>query len=69
MAEVERLRSRSDEVRAVDVLLRLMDSWDDPIALRAAELVLKHKIQRVPEEEDPPPPGMRRVFVREEPFE
>jgi hypothetical protein len=68
MAEVERLRNRSDQVRAVDVLLRLMECADERVALRAAELVLTHKIQRIPEEEDPPPPSMR-VVVREEPFE
>ena len=68
IAEVERLRSRSDKVHAVDVLVRLMESTDERVALRASELVLTHQIQRVPEEEDAPPPGMR-VVVREEPFE
>src|SRR5437588_13097916 len=39
MAEIERLRSRSDEVHAVDVLLRLMESTNERVALRASELV------------------------------
>lgn len=68
MAEIERLRSRSDEVHAVDVLLRLMESTNERVALRASELVLTHKIQRVPEDEVAAPPGMR-VVVREESFE
>lgn len=57
IAEVERLRSRSDKVHAVDVLVRLMESADERVAPRASELVLTHQIQRVPEEEDAPPPA------------
>jgi hypothetical protein len=79
VAEVDRLRSRTSETRAADVLVRLMDSLDERIALTAAREVLHRKIQRTPEE--PPPPdadevvlpleqGMRWVAsVREEPFE
>jgi hypothetical protein len=51
---VERWRNRSDEVRAADVLLRLMECDDERVALRAAELVLTHKIQRTPKEPEPP---------------
>lgn len=54
IAEVERLENRSDEVRAADVLLRLMESDDERISLRAAELVLTHRIQRTPHEAEPP---------------
>src|SRR3954469_19860580 len=46
--------NRSDDVRAADVLLRLMECDDERIALRAAELVLTHKIQRTPRESEPP---------------
>jgi FixJ family two-component response regulator len=36
VAEVDRLRSRTSETRAADVLVRLMDSLDERIALTAA---------------------------------
>lgn len=54
IAELERLSNRSDDVRAVDILLGLMASDDERVALRAAELVLTHKIQRTPREAEPP---------------
>src|SRR5215475_7712452 len=40
-AEVDRLRNRTSETRAEDVLLRLQDSWDEKIALAAAKEVLR----------------------------
>jgi hypothetical protein len=71
IAEVDRLRSRTSETRAEDVLLRLLESDDERIRLMAVRETLRWKIQRAPEEplpDEAPPPGMRRVFVREEPF-
>ena len=72
VAEVDRLRSRTSETRVEDVLLRLLESDDERVRLMAVRETLRWKIQRAPEEPPPdeaPPPGMRRVFVREEPFE
>jgi hypothetical protein len=43
LAEVERLRSRTPESRAVDILLRLSDSEDERIALDAAKEILKRQ--------------------------
>jgi len=71
-AEVDRLRSRTNEPRVEDVLIRLLKSDDEHIRLMAVRETLRWNIQRAPEEPPPdeaPPPGMRRVFVREEPFE
>jgi hypothetical protein len=68
IAEVVRLTSRSDDVRAVDILLGLMGSDDERVALRAAELVLTHKIQRTPQEPEPPedqaPPAASAVVIK-----
>jgi hypothetical protein len=72
VAEVDRLRSRANEPRVEDVLIRLLKSDDEHIRLMAVRETLRWKIQRAPEEpppDEPLPPGMRRVFVREEPFE
>jgi predicted transcriptional regulator len=75
IAEVDRLRSRASETRVEDVVLRLLESDDERIRLMAVRETLRWKIQRAQEqplslEEDAPPPapGMRRVFVREEPY-
>ena len=79
LAEVERLRNRTGETRAVDVLLDLLDSDSDAVRLAAVKEIFRLKIQRAPEEPSPPDadevvlpvePGMRWVAsVREEPFE
>jgi predicted transcriptional regulator len=50
LAEVERLRNGANEIRAVDVLLELLDSVDDRVRLAAAREILQRKIQRTPEE-------------------
>ena len=50
LAEVERLRNGANEIRAVDVLLELLDSVDDRVRLAAAREILQRKIQRAPEE-------------------
>jgi MoxR-like ATPase len=74
LAEVERLRSRTIETRVEEVLQRLLKSDDERVVLGAVRETLRWKIQRAQEEplseEDPPMPieGLRRVFVREEPY-
>ena len=76
IAEVDRLRSRTDETGVEGVLQRLLASNDEHIRLMAVRETLRWKIQRAQEEplvvdEVPPMPveGLRRVFVREEPYE
>jgi hypothetical protein len=76
VTEVDRLRSRTRETRVEDVLLRLLESDDERVRLMAVRETLRWNIQRAQEEplaadEDPPfsVEGLRRVFVREEPFE
>jgi hypothetical protein len=54
-AEVERLRNRTGETRARDVLLSLLDSRDESIALRASKEVLRLNIQRAAVEPEPEP--------------
>src|SRR5437879_486130 len=41
VTEVERIRNRSDEQRAAEILVRLTESDDERVALRACELVLQ----------------------------
>jgi hypothetical protein len=69
VAEVERLRSRTNETRAADVLQRLLESGDERIRLAAARDVLRLQIQRVPVEPEPPPaPKEGYLVVRREPI-
>jgi hypothetical protein len=69
LAELERLANRSDDVRAVDVLLGLLDSADERVRLAAAQEVLRARIQRTPVEPEPPaeppeaPPGYITIPV------
>jgi hypothetical protein len=70
-AEVERLRNRTGETRASDVLIASLDSWDERIALSAAKEILRLKIQRMPVEPEPQPePNVREGYmvVRREPI-
>jgi transcriptional regulator with XRE-family HTH domain len=71
LAEVARLRSRTSETRAEDVLQSLLDSDDERIRLMAVREIYRWKIQRAPVEPEPEPE--RRVeegyiVVREKPF-
>jgi hypothetical protein len=70
LAEIERLTSQTNETRAVDVLVRLMDSDDDRVALAAATEVLRRGIQATPVEQTShdqqppePPPGFAVVAL------
>ena len=71
LAEVARLRSRTSETRAEDVLQSLLDSDDERIRLMAVREIYRWKIQRAPVEPEPEPE--RRVeegyiVVRQQPF-
>ena len=71
LAEVDRLRNRTSETRAEDVLLRLQDSWDEKIALAAAKEVLRLQIQRARVEPEPEPePDIPEgyIVVRQDPI-
>ncbi|MGZ4314315.1 MAG: hypothetical protein ACXVRS_00630 [Gaiellaceae bacterium] len=54
IAEVERIRNRSDQQRAAEILVRLTESDDERVALRACELVLQRSIRRTAREPEPP---------------
>jgi hypothetical protein len=55
VAEVDRLRSHTNETRVEDVLLRLLKSDDERIVLGAAREIYRWKIQRAPVEPEPEP--------------
>lgn len=69
LAEVERLRIGANEIRAVDVLLELLDSVDDRIRLAASREILQRQIQRAPIEPEPEPVREGYFLVRQEPIE
>jgi FixJ family two-component response regulator len=46
LAEVDRLRERTPDTRAVDTLERLLDSVDEKVALKAAETLVRREMQR-----------------------
>jgi transcriptional regulator with XRE-family HTH domain len=71
VAEVDRLRSRTNETRVEDVLLRLLKSDDERIVLGAAREIYRWKIQRAPVEPEPEPEREVEegyILVRREPF-
>ena len=71
LAEIERLRNRTGETRAADVLLGLLKSDDERIRLAASREIYRWKIQRAPVEPEPEPePDIEEgyIVVRQEPF-
>ena len=71
LAEVERLRNRTDETRVEEVLQGLLESADDRVRLGAVRETLRWKIQRAreePEQEDEPTVPEGYFVVRQEPF-
>jgi predicted transcriptional regulator len=70
-AEVNRLRSRENEPRVEDVLIRLLKSDDEHIRLMAVRETLRWEIQRArvePEPKPEPPVTDGYILVRQEPF-
>ena len=69
VAEVDRLRSRANEPRVEDVLIRLLKSDDEHIRLMAVRETLRWEIQRARVEPEPEPEVEQGyIVVREEPF-
>jgi hypothetical protein len=69
VAEVDRLRSRANEPRVEDVLIRLLKSDDEHIRLMAVRETLRWEIQRARVEPEPER-GVEEgyILVRQEPF-
>lgn len=63
LAEVERLRTRSSEIRVDDVLLRLLESDDERVVLGAAREIYRWQVQRPPVEPEPEPVAGEGYFV------
>jgi transcriptional regulator with XRE-family HTH domain len=71
IAEVDRLRTRANEPRVEDVLIRLLKSDDEHIRLMAVRETLRWEIQRARVEPEPEPkPDVENgyMLVRQEPF-
>jgi predicted transcriptional regulator len=71
IAEVDRLRSRTNETRVEDVLQRLLRSDDERVQVMAVRESLRWEIQRARVEPEPEPePDIEEgyIVVRQEPF-